>query len=135
MIAYYARQGLQTREILFNQGRDVCYPLCRHRKKPWPNIRPRTGRKRRGDDEQRSYLAEMLYMTELMVTGGRRKRSALSTSDRAAIQTALIQALEDSARAGQPHARPEDVMRVMRVMAEQETLRKFGCASATWPMP
>ena len=55
------------------------------------------------DDEQRSYLAEMLYMTELMVTGGRPKEiEALSTSDRAAIQTALIQALEDSAAPASP---------------------------------
>ena len=38
MIAYYARQGLQTREILFNRGQDVCYPPYVDTQKPWPNI-------------------------------------------------------------------------------------------------
>ena len=123
MIAYYARQGLQTREILFNRGQDVCYPPYVDTQKALAEHRGQLTEEAGDDDEQRSYLAEMLYMTELMVTGGRPKEiEALSTSDRAAIQTALIQALEDSARAGQPHARPEDVMRVMRAMAEQETL-------------
>ncbi len=122
MCAYYARHGLKVREILFNRGQDVGYPpyvdtakgLAEHR-----GERAEDGE----DDEQRSYLSEMLYMTELMITGGRaRDIEALTSSDRAALQAGLIRGLEDSARAGAPHARPEDVRRALRAMAEEETI-------------
>ncbi|MCB2077829.1 MAG: hypothetical protein KDE55_09045, partial [Novosphingobium sp.] len=61
---------------------------------------------------QRSYLAEMLYRTELMVTGGRvAEIEAMTRSDQAALQAGLLRALESSENAGQPHARPIDVYR------------------------
>lgn len=139
MVAYYARHGLKTRQILFGRGQDVCYP-------PYVDT-ARALAEHRGqlaldgdDDEQRSYLSEMLYMTELMVTGGRARDSeALTSSDRAAMQEGLIRALEASARAGQPHARPEDVSQALRAMAEEETLpeirlsiRRMADALALW---
>ncbi|MFZ1827650.1 MAG: conjugative transfer ATPase [Candidatus Competibacteraceae bacterium] len=122
MVAYYARLGIRTREWIFNRGQDVHYApyvdtrqaLAEHRCE-W-----RTAGE---EDEQRSYLAEMLYMTELMITGGRPAAiEALTHSDRAIIQSALIQALEDSEAAGLPHALPEDVYRVLQVMAQTETI-------------
>lgn len=122
MVAYYARHGLQTRQILFNRGQDVCYPpyvethraLAEHRGELAAD----------GDeDEQRSYLTEMLYMTELMVTGGRpREIEALTSSDRAVLQDALIRALEACTRDGRPHARPEDVRAQLLQMAEAEPI-------------
>ncbi|HOW78905.1 MAG TPA: conjugative transfer ATPase [Verrucomicrobiota bacterium] len=139
MVAYYARHGLQTRQILFNRGQDACFP-------PYVET-PRALAEHRGrlapagdEDEHRSYLAEMLYMTELMVTGGRvRDSEALTTSDRAGMQTALIRALEASERAGEPHARPADVARELRALAEAETvpeirlsLRRMADALTLW---
>ena len=130
MIAHYARHGLNTREILFSRGQNVCYPPYVDTHKALAEHRGELYSEGEGDhDEQRSYLAEMLYMTELMITGGRaRDIEALTTSERAAMQAALIQALEDSERAGQPHARPEDVMRALRTMAEQEAIPEIRLA-------
>lgn len=139
MVAYYARQGVKTRQILFNRGQDVCYPpyvetdraLAEHRGELAAD----------GDeDAQRSYLAEMLYMTELMVTGGRpREIEALTSADRAGLQEALIRALEAGERAGRPHARPEDVRAQLLQMAEAEpipvlqlTLRQRADALKLW---
>ncbi|MBK8168628.1 MAG: conjugative transfer ATPase [bacterium] len=122
MCAYYARCGLDVREILFGRGQDVSFPpyfetrqaLAEHRGELAPE----------GDeDEQRSYLAEMLHMTEIMVTGGRdRDVEALTTSDRAAMQAALIRALEASEAAGAAHARPADVAEALLRMAEREAI-------------
>ena len=139
MVAYYARHGLKTREILFNRGQDVGYPpyvdtaraLAEHRGERAPDG---------DDDDPRSYLAEMLYMTELMVTGGRtREIEALTPSDRAALQAGLIRGLDASARAGAPHARPEDVRAALRAMAEEEpipeirlAIRRLADALALW---
>ncbi len=65
----------------------------------------------------------MLYMTELMVTGGRpREIEALTSSDRAAMQEALIRALEACEQDGRPHARPEDVCAQLLTMAEAEPI-------------
>jgi conjugative transfer ATPase len=122
MVAYYARWGIRTREWIFNRGQDVHYA-------PYIDTRQalaehRCERRTEGEeDEQRSYLAEMLYMTELMITGGRPPAiEALTHADRAVMQSALIQALEASEAAGQPHARPEDVHRVLRAMAKTESI-------------
>lgn len=130
MLAYYANHGLKTHEILFNRGQDVCYPPYVDTRKALAEHRGQL--KAEGDeetDEQRSYLAEMLYMTELMVTGGRTQDiEALTTSERAAMQTALIHALEESESTGQPHARPEDVMRALHGMAKQESIPEIRLA-------
>lgn len=122
MVAYYQRHGLQTHQILFSRNESVCYPpyvdttkaLAEHRGQLTADSE---------DDEQRSYLAEMLYMTELMITGGRvREIEALSSSERSVMQDALIEALYTSEREGQPHARPEDVYRALLAASERETL-------------
>lgn len=140
MVAYYARCGLKTREILFNRGQDVCYPPYVETAKALAEHRGELAADGGDDDEQRSYLAEMLYMTTIMVTGGRaRELEALDTSDRAAIQAALIRALEASEAAGHPHARPQDVRAALLAMAETETipeirlrLRQMADAMILW---
>lgn len=121
MCDYYRRHGLKVREILFSRGQDVCYPPYVETAKALAEHRGELGA---GDeDEQRSYLAEMLYMTTIMVTGGRaRELDALTTSDRATIQSALLRALEASEAAGQPHARPQDVREALLALAEAETI-------------
>ena len=80
-----------------------------------------------GDDEadQRSYLAEMLYMTELMITGGRvRDSEALTSSDRAAMQDALIAALSAAEAAGNPTPAPR-MCRALLAMSEKEIILRF----------
>ena len=124
MCAYYKTQGLNVREILFNPSREVCYPPYVETQKALAEHRQDYGN-RLGEDEEerRSYLAEMLSMTELMITGGRaREIDALTVSDRAAIQKALIRALEASEAAHQPHARPQDVYHALMALAHEETL-------------
>ncbi len=119
LMDYYERLGLRVRRIVFTRDLDVCYP-------PYADTAEALAEHRGGsgmDDEQRSYLAEMLYRTELMVTGGREAEiEALTRSDRAALQEGLIRALEASEQAGQPHARPIDVYRALKQMAEEESI-------------
>ena len=122
MVDYYRAQGLQTRQILFQRGQSVCYAPYVDTAKA---LAEHCGELPDGDDEadQRSYLAEMLYMTELMITGGRvRDSEALTSSDRAAMQDALIAALSAAEAAGNPHARPEDVYRALLAMSEKEII-------------
>lgn len=122
MCAYYAQCGLKVREIVFNPlDQTVCYPPYLETAKALSEHRGEIGD--RGEGEQRSYIDEMVYMTQLMITGGReREMDALTTSDRAAIQTALLCALEASERAGHPHARPLEVREALLTMATQEPL-------------
>jgi conjugative transfer ATPase len=143
MCAYYARQGLTVREIVFNPlDPTLCYPPYLETAKALAEHRGEflaTG-EGEGDGEQRSYIDEMLYMTLLMITGGRtRELDALTTSDRAAIQTGLLRGLEASAQAGDPHARPLDVRNALLLMAEDEKipeirlhLRALADALALW---
>ncbi|MBK8185643.1 MAG: conjugative transfer ATPase [Candidatus Competibacteraceae bacterium] len=138
MCAYYKSLNVQVREILFNPNRDVCYPPYVETQKALAEHRQELHLE--DDDDQRSYLAEMLYMTELMITGGRtREIEALTVSDRAAIQKALINALEASELAGQPHARPWDVYQALRQMANDEqipeirlSMRRMADAIELW---
>lgn len=141
MVQYYARHGLQTEEILFNRNQDVCYPPYVDTDKALAEHRGELRFTEEGEgDEQRSYLSEMLHMTELMITGGRQREiEALTVSDRAVIQDALIRALEYSAQAGHPHARPEDVAQVLQVMAKEESIpeirvviRRMADAMGLW---
>ncbi|MCB1776123.1 MAG: conjugative transfer ATPase [Candidatus Competibacteraceae bacterium] len=141
MVQYYARHGLQTEEILFNRHQDVCYPPYVDTDKALAEHRGALRFTEAGDgDEQRSYLSEMLHMTELMITGGRQREiEALTVSDRAVIQDALIRALEHSAQAGHPHARPEDVAQVLQIMAKEESIpeirvvvRRMADAMGLW---
>ena len=124
MVQYYARHGLQVEEILFSRNRDVCYPPYVDTAKALAEHRGELRFTEEGEsDEQRSYLAEMLFMTELMITGGRQREiEALTTASRTVIQQALIRALEHSEQAGHPHARPEDVAQVLHVMAKEESI-------------
>lgn len=46
----------------------------------------------------------------------------MTSSDRAVMQTALLRALDASAQAQQPHARPEDVYHALGVMAKEESI-------------
>lgn len=122
MLDYYRRHGLRTRQILFGSREAVCYPPYVDTAKALAEHR---GELRSDDEdkEQRSYLAEMLYMTELMITGGRaREIEALSSSERAVMQDALLAALYESERRGQPHARPEDVCRELHRAAREESI-------------
>ncbi|MCB1713524.1 MAG: conjugative transfer ATPase [Candidatus Competibacteraceae bacterium] len=122
MVDYYRACGLQTRQILFNRGQSVCYAPYVDTAKALAEHRGELADA--GDeDDQRSYLAEMLYMTELMITGGRtRDIEALTSSDRSAMQDALIAALETSEQAGQAHARPQDVYQALLRMSEAECI-------------
>jgi conjugative transfer ATPase len=139
MCAYYQSRGLRVREILFNPSRDVCYPPYVETEKALAEHRQQLLGED-DDDEMRSYLAEMLSMTELMITGGRpREVEALTVSDRAAIQKALIRALEASEAAGQPHARPQEVFQALRLMADAEpipeirlSIRRMADALELW---
>ncbi|CDI04782.1 hypothetical protein BN873_p70020 [Candidatus Competibacter denitrificans Run_A_D11] len=125
MVAYYARWGLQTRQLIFNRSQDVHYAPYVDTQQALAEHRGELRAEGEGEEEeeQRSYLAEMLYMTELMITGGRpRDIEALTSSDRAVMQTALLRALEASAQAEQPHARPENVYRALLGMANEESI-------------
>lgn len=122
MVAYYARCGLQTRQLIFTRSQDAHYAPYVDTQKALAEHRGEL-RAEGEEEEQRSYLAEMLYMTELMITGGRpRDMEALTSSDRAVMQTALLRALDASAQAQQPHARPEDVYHALLVMAKEESI-------------
>ena len=143
LCAYYQAHGVRVREILFHPGRgDVCYPPYVETQKALAEHRQEyaSGADGGDEDDRRSYLAEMLSMTELMITGGRaREIEALTVSDRAALQKALIRALEASEAAGQPHARPQEVGQALLALAREETLpeirlslRRMADALALW---
>lgn len=70
MVAYYARCGLQTRQLIFTRSQDAHYAPYVDTQKALAEHRGEL-RAEGEEEEQRSYLAEMLYMTELMITGGR----------------------------------------------------------------
>ncbi|HRW66652.1 MAG TPA: conjugative transfer ATPase [Candidatus Competibacter sp.] len=136
LMDYYERLGLTVRRIVFTRDLDVCYP-------PYADTEEALAEHQGGpgmEDEQRSYLAEMLYRTELMVTGGRAAEiEALTRSDRAALQTGLLRALENSRAADRPHARPTDVYRALKAMAEEEpipeirlSIRRMADALQMW---
>lgn len=92
------------------------------------------------DDEERSYLSEMLNTLRIMVTGGKqRKAEELTQADMSFLQDALIKGLRASQEKGDPHARPQDVHEAMLALAaaeESETLklryREFAAAIKFW---
>ena len=127
LIDYYRAHGVTTQQILFSRGQGTTYPpyvetaqaLREHRGELPPTQ----------DEEPRSYLAEMHDLTLLMVTGGRaRDLQALTSSDRALLQSALIRALEQSEAAGLPHARPQDVRDALLAMVADETMPEIQLA-------
>lgn len=91
-------------------------------------------------DDARSYLSEMLNVLKIMVTGGRaRDAEALTQSDVAFLQDALIEALHHAHDSDAAHARPQDVYAAMRRRADAESIetlavryRDFAAAVQLW---
>ena len=126
LCAYYQSPGLAgPRNPVQSQPGCRVIRLTSKRKRRWRSTARTTLLRAKTDDDEdlRSYLAEMLYVTELMIAGGRaREIDALTVSDRAALQKALLRALEASEAAGQPHARPQEVGQALLALAREETL-------------
>lgn len=75
------------------------------------------------DDEERSYLSEMLNVIKIMVTGGKqREADMLRQAEIAFLQQALIAGLRKSVEQGDPHARPQHIYDAMMEMAEHESI-------------
>lgn len=139
---FYRANGLQVRRMEFvRSDEDISYPpyvetanaLAEHRGEI-------NDLATESDDDDRSYLAEMLHMTELMITGGREQElAALTSPERMAIQDALIRALETSEEQGKPHAIPSDVVDALHHAYVHEeldviklSLRKMHDAMKLW---
>lgn len=71
------------------------------------------------EDEKRSYLAEMAYIAEIMITGGTGER--LSQSQRKYVLDALVRGMQLSVEEGEPHARPIHIAKAMRMLADEES--------------
>lgn len=73
------------------------------------------------DDEDRDYLGEMELLTLLMITGAEEDESKkISRPDKFIVRQALIRALKISQEREHPHARPEDVVTTLKLLAEEQ---------------
>ena len=79
------------------------------------------------DDDQRSYIGEMLNITQLMITGGNElSEKEFDQAKLAYLQTALIRTLNTWAKLDEKplHIRPSDVVETLRSMSEGEDNEK-----------
>ena len=144
---YYEAMGKKVRRMTFSANSTDTFPPFFETEKALREAdnsgRPQalTGEDAAGDDdEERSYLSEMLNTLRIMVTGGKQSDAErLTQADMSFLQDALIKGLRASQENGDPHARPQDVHEAMLALAaaeESETLklryREFAAAIKFW---
>ncbi|WP_454993761.1 conjugative transfer ATPase [Cardiobacterium hominis] len=144
---YYEAMGKKVRRMTFNAASTDTFPPFFETEKALREA-DNSGRPQKfsdedaasGDDEERSYLSEMLNTLRIMVTGGKQSDAdKLTQADMAFLQDALIKALRASQEKGDPHARPQDIYEAMMALAEKEKLeslalryREFASATKFW---
>ena len=144
---YYEAMGKKVRRMTFNAASTDTFPPFFETAKALREA-DNSGRPQKfsdedaasGDDEERSYLSEMLNTLRIMVTGGKQSDAdKLTQADMAFLQDALIKALRASQEKGDPHARPQDIYEAMMALAEKEKLeslalryREFASATKFW---
>ena len=144
---YYEQMGKKVRRMTFSANSTDTFPPFYETEKALREA-DNSGRLQSGggeettdgDDEERSYLSEMLNTLRIMVSGGKQsKAEELTQADMSFLQDALIKALRSSQKQGDPHARPQDVYNAMLALAaeeESETLklryREFAAGIKFW---
>ena len=143
---YYEKMGKKVRRMTFNSASNDTFPpffeteKALHEADNSGRVQERSDEEIADDDEERSYLSEMLNTLRIMVTGGKQSDAErLSQADMSFLQDALIKALRTSQENGDPHARPQDVYEAMMRLAEAEKLeslalryREFAAAIKFW---
>ena len=144
---YYEAMGKKVRRMTFNATSTDTFPPFFETEKALREA-DNSGRLQErsdeeiadGDDEERSYLSEMLNTLRIMVTGGKQSDAdKLTQADMSFLQDALIEGLKASRQNGDPHARPQDIYEAMMALAEKEKLeslalryREFASATKFW---